>query len=177
MDYSTEMEHDGRLYSFTVPSLQILECEDCHNRVLPDAAFEAVVNRLRVEAGLLTPEEIRAKRKQLGFTQEQLANYLKVAKETVSRWETGGQIQQRAMDLLLRLFFDLPQVRLWLGAPRGQESFGVFSGSTNLALGHQFSFNAATNTNLPALSPIDVQHRLEGKIVAAETGLRKAENY
>lgn len=122
VDYSTEMEHDGRLYTFTVPNLEILECEDCHNRILPDAAFKAVVDRLRAEAGLLTPEEIRTKRKRLGFTQEQLANYLRVAKETVSRWETGGQLQQRAMDLLLRLFFDLPQVRMWLGVQGGQMS-------------------------------------------------------
>ena len=122
VDYSTEMEHDGRLYTFTVPNLEILECEDCHNRILPDAAFKAVVDRLRAEAGLLTPEEIRTKRKRLGFTQEQLANYLRVAKETVSRWETGGQLQQRAMDLLLRLFFDLHQVRMWLGVQGGQMS-------------------------------------------------------
>jgi hypothetical protein len=34
-----------------------------------------------------------------------LAAHLGVAKETVSRWETGGQIQQRGYDLLLRLYF------------------------------------------------------------------------
>src|SRR5438874_3344122 len=103
VDYSTEMEHDGRAYSLTVPKLGILECEACHNRVLPDAALARVLDELRAQAGLLTPAEIREKRKQLGLTQEQLAKYLRVAKETVSRWETGGQIQQRAMSDFLNV--------------------------------------------------------------------------
>ena len=52
---------------------------------------------------------------------------LRVAKETVSRWETGAQIQQRAMDLLLRLFFDIPEVRRQLGRdwPTIEASSGI----------------------------------------------------
>jgi putative zinc finger/helix-turn-helix YgiT family protein len=84
---------------------------------LSDASSEKVTQELRQKAGLLTPTQIRENRKRLGLNQEQLANLLRVAKETVSRWETGGQIQQRAMDLLLRMFFDVPQVRHWLGHP------------------------------------------------------------
>jgi putative zinc finger/helix-turn-helix YgiT family protein len=121
VDYAAEMEHDGRSYSIAIPNLEVLECEVCHNRTLPDASHEKLVNALRAQAGLLTPEEIREKRKRLGLTQEQFANHLKVAKETVSRWERGGQIQQRAMDLLLRLFFDEPQVRYRLGFREVQE--------------------------------------------------------
>jgi DNA-binding transcriptional regulator YiaG len=47
-------------------------------------------------------------------TQKELAVQLAVAEATLSRWETGGQIQQRAMDKLLRLFFGLPAVRVAL---------------------------------------------------------------
>jgi hypothetical protein len=36
---------------------------------------------------------------------------LRIASATVSRWETGAQIQQRALDLLMRLFFGLSEVR------------------------------------------------------------------
>jgi putative zinc finger/helix-turn-helix YgiT family protein len=115
VDYSTQMEHDGRSYSLLVPDLEILECETCHERVLPDASFQRLIEQLRVEAGLLAPAEIREKRKQLGLTQEQLASYLKVAEETISRWETGRQIQQRHSDLILRAFFDLPELRTYLG--------------------------------------------------------------
>jgi hypothetical protein len=34
-----------------------------------------------------------------------------VGPATVSRWETGGQVQQRSLDKLLRLYFTLPEVR------------------------------------------------------------------
>jgi putative zinc finger/helix-turn-helix YgiT family protein len=111
------MEHDGRAYAISVPQLEILECQKCKTRVLPDEAHGKLVDALRIAAGLLTPAEIRERRKQLGLTQEQLANFLRVAKETVSRWETGGQIQQRAMDLLLRAFFDVPELREYLQQP------------------------------------------------------------
>jgi putative zinc finger/helix-turn-helix YgiT family protein len=115
VDYSTEMEHDGRLYAFAVPNLNILECASCHERVLPDEAFVRITDRLRAEAGLLTPTEIKEKRKKIeGLTQELLATHLGVAKETISRWETGGQIQQRSHDLLLRLYFDLSDARRYL---------------------------------------------------------------
>jgi putative zinc finger/helix-turn-helix YgiT family protein len=113
------MEHDGRSYSLTVPNLAILECEACHERVLSDEAFAKVVDELRRKAGLLFPAEIREKRQQLGLKQGQFAELLGVAKETVSRWETGGQIQQRVMDDLIRAFFDLPELRDYLRERRG----------------------------------------------------------
>src|SRR5271170_1729961 len=113
-DYTAEMEHDGRLYSVTVPQLQILRCEKCGSQKLPAEASEKLEEQLRIQAGLLSPVEIRENRKRLALTQEQLASYLKVAESTVCRWERGGQIQQRSMDLLLRAFFDLPQLRQYL---------------------------------------------------------------
>jgi len=121
-DYTTEIEHDGRSYSVTAPNLDILECTECSARTLPDKSFEEVMNAFRQQAGLLTPSQIREKRKQLGLTQEQLAGYLKVAEETVCRWEKGGQIQQRSMDLLLRLFFDVPEVRHYFGVKQDVKS-------------------------------------------------------
>jgi putative zinc finger/helix-turn-helix YgiT family protein len=116
-DYTAEMEHDGRSYTIRVPNLELLECESCKTRMLTDEARRSLSYALRKEAGLLLPGEIREHRLTLGLNQDQLAKYLKVAKETVSRWETGGQIQQRAMDLLLRIFFGVPFVRYWLDNP------------------------------------------------------------
>jgi transcriptional regulator with XRE-family HTH domain len=40
-----------------------------------------------------------------------LARLLGVGEATLSRWETGGQIQQRALDRLLRLYFAVPPAR------------------------------------------------------------------
>lgn len=45
------------------------------------------------------------------MTQQELAEQLGIAKETILRWETGGMIQSRAMDNLLRLFFESDEVR------------------------------------------------------------------
>ena len=49
------------------------------------------------------------------LTQKLLADHLGIAESTLSRWETGAQIQQRAFDKLLRLYFDVPEARRHLG--------------------------------------------------------------
>jgi DNA-binding transcriptional regulator YiaG len=43
-----------------------------------------------------------------GLTQKQFAHLLGVGEATVSRWETGAQIQQRAMDRFLRVCLASP---------------------------------------------------------------------
>ena len=56
---------------------------------------------------LRAAESVRANvimgREKLGLTQKQFANLLGVGEATVSRWETGAQIQQRALDRFLRV--------------------------------------------------------------------------
>ncbi len=67
-----------------------------------------------------------ARRESLGLTQKQLADFLLISDSTLSRWETGGQIQQKSLDRLLRAFFALEEFREYVGAPiRGaHESLG-----------------------------------------------------
>jgi len=113
-DYTAEMDHDGRSYSITVPGLAILKCQRCQAVVLPDNAYVKLSDALRRQIGLLTPAEIRQKRKEIGLSQQELADALQVAMETVSRWETGAQMQQRSLDGFLRAFFDLPSLREYL---------------------------------------------------------------
>lgn len=55
----------------------------------------------------MPPELIRRTRERLKLSQKQLAEELQVAESTLSRWESGMQIQQRAMDQYLRLVFTL----------------------------------------------------------------------
>jgi HTH-type transcriptional regulator/antitoxin MqsA len=117
LDYEAEVEHDGRAYRVKVPQLKVLKCDHCGAIVLDDEADERISDALRRAAGLLSPDEIRAGRNRLGLKQKEMAACLNVAESTLSRWETGGQIQQRAMDTLLRLFFDVPEVRARLGCP------------------------------------------------------------
>ncbi len=118
--YTARITHDGREYDITVPDLAVRRCGNCGAIALSDEADERISEALRRAAGLLEPKEIRRRREALGLTQRQLADYLSLAESTLSRWETGAQIQQRCMDRLLRLFFDLPEVRGRLGVPAAE---------------------------------------------------------
>ena len=115
--YSAKLEHDGRKYEITLNDFTVLQCEKCAAIVLDDAAEDRLTDGLRSTAGLLTPAEIRKHREAFGLTQKALANLLAISESTLSRWETGAQIQQRSMDRFLRCFFELTDVRRFLGAP------------------------------------------------------------
>ena len=56
-------------------------------------------------------QRVRTARKGLGMTQQELAARRGVAAETLSRWENGTQVQQRAYDRFLRIFFGFADVR------------------------------------------------------------------
>ncbi len=115
--YSTEMEHDGRKYKISVADFRVLQCQRCGAIILEDAANERLDEALHAAAGILKPAEIRQNREALGLTRQQLADLLRISMFTLTRWETGSQIQQRAMDTLLRLFFQSGEARRILGAP------------------------------------------------------------
>jgi putative zinc finger/helix-turn-helix YgiT family protein len=111
ISYPATIEHDYRTYNFTVNGLRVPQCREC-GAVFPDAeANRQITQAFRHHAKLLTQQRIRDGRERLGLTQKQLASALGVAEATISRWETGAQIQQRSLDNLLRLFFGIPQVR------------------------------------------------------------------
>lgn len=110
-EYATPLSHDGRVYAVAVPELEAPRCEKCGHVVLTSEANRRIDAAFRQQLQLLAPEAIRHQRDALGLTQKELAARLGIADATLSRWETGAQIQQRAMDNLLRLFFSLPAVR------------------------------------------------------------------
>ncbi len=120
--YTTDIEHDGRSYRITVPNFEVLQCQECKAVVIDEQADDRLYAALRQEVGLLSPEEIVANRKKLGLTQSQLAGFLRIADSTLSRWETGAQIQQKAMDALLRVYFQSTEARIILGGPVGAAS-------------------------------------------------------
>jgi putative zinc finger/helix-turn-helix YgiT family protein len=115
--YTAELDHDGRKYPISVVNFPVARCEKCGSIILDDAANRRLSDVLRATAGLLPPAEIRAGREAVGLTQKELASYLQVAEATLSRWETGAQIQQRSMDKLLRGFFGVAEFRRFLGVP------------------------------------------------------------
>lgn len=105
--YATVMRHDGRDYRVAVKNLDLWKCEKCGLIQLPEPADALLQAELRKKVGLMPPELIRGTREKLKLTQKQLADELQVAESTLSRWESGMQIQQRAMDQYLRLVFFL----------------------------------------------------------------------
>ncbi len=113
--YTTDVEYEGRSYQIAFPALEVLLCAKCGTIILPSEADQKITDALQRAAGILLPDEIRRNREALGLTQKELAELMQEHAETVARWERGGQLQSRSMDLLLRLFFKLPQVRQELG--------------------------------------------------------------
>jgi putative zinc finger/helix-turn-helix YgiT family protein len=109
--YTTEIIHDGHTYTVTVPDLEAPRCSHCGAVVLTDEANRRISDVFRGEARLLTPEEIRKNRESCGISQQELASHLGIPEVALFRWESGWQFQTRAMDRLLRLYFDLPSAR------------------------------------------------------------------
>ena len=109
--YDAEVRHDGRLYTFTIPRLGVPACTACGEKVFTEKVDEQISEALRAHLHLLTPEEIRAALDRVGMTQKDAAERLGIAEATLSRWLNDSQIQSRAMDNYLRVFFDIPAVR------------------------------------------------------------------
>jgi putative zinc finger/helix-turn-helix YgiT family protein len=109
--YTIDVKHDGTLHSIHLPALEVPKCRACGELLFGIRADDQISEALRAQLKLLGPAQIRAARKALGLKQKELAELLGTAKATICRWETGGMIQSRAMDNLLRLFFESEEVR------------------------------------------------------------------
>ncbi|HVA50411.1 MAG TPA: helix-turn-helix domain-containing protein [Pirellulales bacterium] len=115
ISYDAEIRHDGRLHKFAVPNLDIPVCRACGEKVFSEKVDDQINVALRSHLNLLTPADMRTGLEHIGMTQRDAADRLGVAEATLSRWLTDTQIQSRAMDNLLRVFFAFPQVRNALG--------------------------------------------------------------
>ena len=95
-----------------VPSAAHLKCPKCGEIVMrfQDAKrlHEDACEIYRRKHGLLSAEEIRAIREQFNLNQADLARLLRLGANSISRWESGRNVQTAAMDMLLRLIRDLP---------------------------------------------------------------------
>jgi putative zinc finger/helix-turn-helix YgiT family protein len=117
--YDAKVAHDGVLHAFEIPRIDMPVCRNCGTRVFTEKVDAQVRAALREHLHLLTPDEIRAALARVRMSQKVAARRLGIAEATLSRWLTETQIQSRAMDNLLRVFFAFPQVRKALhGAAR-----------------------------------------------------------
>ena len=123
IEYTSRVKHDGRSHEVTVRELVVPRCPACGELVFCNDTEEQISRALRDKLELLQPDEIRSKRKRLGLTQKELGANTDVAPETISRWESGLQIQTRAMNRLLNLIFDGAGARDVPGAGQGASGF------------------------------------------------------
>ena len=123
--HTAQIRHDGRLYTVEVPRLRVPRCRACGELVFENAADEQIAAALREQLGLLSSEQIRANREQLGLSQRGLSDHLGVAVETISRWENGVLTQTRAMDRYLRVYFGVPAARAALVEETSAASLGA----------------------------------------------------
>jgi DNA-binding transcriptional regulator YiaG len=125
--YQAETRHDGRLCVFEVPHLEIPVCQACGEKVFTEDVDQQVNAALRSHLHLLTPAEIRAALERVEMTQKEAAERLGIAEATLSRWLTETQIQSRALDNLMRVFFAFPEVRSALHGNAQDPLLGVRS--------------------------------------------------
>ncbi len=95
-----------------VPSANHLSCPKCGEVVLrfqdSKRLAEDAIAIYRKNHHLLSADELRAIREGFGLTQAELARLLRLGPNTISRWESGRNVQTGAMDMLLRLIRDVP---------------------------------------------------------------------
>ena len=96
-----------------VPSAVHLRCPKCGEVMLrfqdSERLGEDAIGLYRRKHGLLSADEIRAIREHLHLTQAGLARLLRLGANTISRWESGRNVQTDVMDILLRMIRDLPE--------------------------------------------------------------------
>ena len=126
--YDAEVRHDGRIHTFTIPIIDIPVCQVCGEKVFTEKVDDQINAALRAHLHYLAPEAMRSALERIQMTQKEVATRLGIAEATLSRWLNETQIQTRAMDNLLRVFFSFPEVRAVL---RG-ESQDPLLGTTDI---------------------------------------------
>ena len=109
--YDAEIKHDGRMHTFPIPQLQVNKCDACGEIYFDNLTDDQISQALRDHLGLLSPEQIRERLAALGLNQKEFGEQIAVAPETISRWLSGTHIQSRAMDKLMRMFFEREEAK------------------------------------------------------------------
>jgi HTH-type transcriptional regulator / antitoxin MqsA len=101
-DHKIKVKDGERVREIVVKDLQWRECENCGERFFDNVNAEKIeVARYRA-LGLLSPEDLKTIRNELGFSQTEMADFLKVGSKSYCRWENGSLMQSKSMDALIR---------------------------------------------------------------------------
>jgi HTH-type transcriptional regulator/antitoxin MqsA len=99
-EYRAEGEEPLAVEAHGVP---VEVCPNCGEKYFGPAAVRVQHAAVCRALGLLTPEEIQAIRERFGPTQTEFARLTGIGEATISRWERGRMLPNRAMDHYLRL--------------------------------------------------------------------------
>lgn len=110
-----EHEEDGLARTVVVKKVPVDTCPRCGEVFRGPEASRLHHEAICKTFGFLTPREIfDLREKTLGVTQEEFARLTGIGLATISRWERGRLVQNRAMDRYLRLLRDNPQTIRYL---------------------------------------------------------------
>jgi putative zinc finger/helix-turn-helix YgiT family protein len=99
---------EGKSVEVEVPDVPVQVCDKCGEQYLGPSAARAQHMAVCRALGLLTPDQIKAIRERLGPTQAEFARLTGIGEATISRWERGRMLPNRAMDRYLRILDDDP---------------------------------------------------------------------
>lgn len=153
VQYAAEVRHDGRLYAFTVPALQIPTCRACGEKVFTEDVDRQIDDALRLHIKVFTPDQFREALSRVKLSQKDVAERLGIAEATISRWLNGTQIQGKSLDRYVRVFFAFPEVRDVLS----HESLDPELGTKDVAIEKPASdsVHSAISTHRVRPNPID----------------------
>lgn len=72
-------------------------------------------------------ENIRALRKKLGYTQEQIADYLGISTAAVTQYETGARVVPATTVSKLALLFNVDEYQMYQEEPQQQQLLSAFA--------------------------------------------------
>jgi putative zinc finger/helix-turn-helix YgiT family protein len=155
INYKTKYKYEGHLHEFEAQGISVNKCRACGEISLPNTALDQITEAFRSYANLLTAEQIRHNIQSLRLSQKEFAELIGVAPETVSRWLSNVQIQSRALDKLMQLFFVSAEVRMHLERMKDKapaQATAATSNPASLQCAHQI---VAASTRELQSYPVD----------------------
>jgi DNA-binding transcriptional regulator YiaG len=126
-----EVKHDDKTYQIEIPKLLAPKCRNCGSISFDHYADDQISDALRAKIGLMSPEEIKARRLALELTPEELSQRIGYTDETIEKIESRCRVQSRALDNMLRLYFAFPNVREALNGGVPDRNLGLVELSTS----------------------------------------------
>lgn len=144
-----------------VPDIRYSECDACGEEVvLPDQAKHndvAYADAKRGHDGLLRSHEIAAWRERCGLTQQAASAMLGGGVNAFSKYERGETLQSKAMDLLMRVTDQFPEVKYYLA-----QKANVRPSNSVLGQSAMWATIAYSNTHLGTIFPTVVDAYASG---------------